>query len=94
MLQDTKYERYTPTVELSLFHFLSQVYYQPTKSYQVNDRSYSTDLQTVNTTGTRVTIASGLYPASTYTVYVTSTNAAGEGVKSTSVSAVLAPKGE
>ena len=37
---------------------------------------------------------SGLYPASTYTVYIRSVNAAGEGTSSTPVSAVLAPTGE
>ena len=78
----------------SLIHSLSQVYYQPSKSYDVNDRLYSTDLQTINTTSARVTISSGLYPASTYTAYVTSINAAGEGAQSASVSAVLPPTGE
>ena len=77
-----------------LIHFLSQVYYKPTKSYTVNDQSYNDTQKTVNTNMTRVTVSSGLYPATTYTVFITSVNAAREGARSAPVSVALAPTGE
>ena len=69
------------------------MYYQPVKSYQVTDRSYDSSEQSIRTVSTQVTL-SGLYPASTYTVYIRSVNAVGTGAASTPVTAVLPPAGQ
>ena len=73
--------------------FFRQVYYRPDKSYQVTDPSYNSSEQSVRTVSTQVTL-SGLYPASTYTVYIRSVNAVGTGAASTSVTVVLSPAGQ
>ena len=69
------------------------MYYQPDKYYQVTDPSYNSSEQSVRTVSTQVTLI-GLYPASTYTVYIRSVNAVGTGAASTSVTAVLQPAGQ
>ena len=69
------------------------MYYQPDKSYQVTDRSYDSSEQSISSMSTHITL-SGLYPASTYTVYIRSVNAVGTGAASTSVTAVLPPAGQ
>ena len=79
------------SVEVILYS-TTQVYYQPTKTYVVTDYLYNSSQQSTSTTMTHITL-SGLYPASTYTVYIRSVNAAGGGNSSTSVSATLAPTG-
>ena len=72
---------------------LTQVYYQPMKTYEVSDQSYDSSEQSNSTIMSNITL-SGLYPASTYTIYIRSVNAAGEGNSSIPVSVVLTPTGE
>ena len=61
--------------------FILQVYYTPMKSYMVNDTSYNSSQQQIDVTATQVTLT-GLYPATTYQMYVTAFNGAGEGNRS------------
>ena len=75
------------------FDCFQQVYYRPDKSYQVTDPSYNSSEQSVRTVSTQVTL-SGLYPASTYTVYIRSVNAVSTGAASTPVTVVLPPAGQ
>ena len=72
---------------------LEQIYYRPMKSYQVNDPAYDSSEQTVATNRTQVTLT-GLYAASTYTIYVRAVNEAGTESKGVSVTAQIAAKGE
>ena len=51
------------------------------KSYMVNDTSYNSSQQQIDVTATQVTLT-GLYPATTYQMYVTAFNGAGEGNRS------------
>ena len=64
--------------------FSLQVYYTPMKSYQVTDRSYNESQQQIDVNGTQATLMN-LFPATTYSVYVTAFNGAGEGNRSLTI---------
>ena len=70
-----------------------QVYYTPTKHYQVTDPSYNISQQIVQTNNTRVTLT-GLYGGSVYTIRVSAVNEIGIGDNSSPVTAVIKATGE
>ena len=72
---------------------LQQVYFTPMKSYRVNDGSYDDSEQAINTSSTQVTLT-GLYAASTYTIYVRAVNEIGAGASSGIVTRQIPATGE
>ena len=78
----------TDITSLSLSFSLPQVYYTPSKSYSVDDLLYNSQQLYVGIARTNV-LLTDLYPDSTYNVYVTALNGAGEGNRSVSMEQYL-----
>ena len=68
------------------YYIFFQIYYVPSKSYEVSSNDFDGSVMNMNTSdnGT-IFVINGLIPETTYTVYLSAFTGAGEGNNSTNV---------